>query len=274
MIYKVAYIDENIFQIGDDSVPIDELSLTRLAQSLSSMDETQAKNWVEQVKQTKEGNLEEKTAEKGVIVDMYEVDYPPPANPMKETEELASRLNEKEDFVTQYVFPSSETQDVLVGLRQDILKEKPTEVPELKEATKRNWRQVLSWQEDTWTSVIQDRLKHYALPIYKKLEKKDRYGDYLYVFDSWTTSQWLTLMNMILHGIGPEAWALPGSEFPQEGEHGCYIVSGVMLQLDYGDDSPGLRRANLVFDNEDHTAWVIETRKGSGAYKNYDIGGS
>jgi hypothetical protein len=79
---------------------------------------------------------------------MYEVDYPTPVDPMKQTEELASHLDEKRDFVMQHVFPETETTDVIVGLRQDILKEKPTEAPVPKESSKKNWRKVLSWQEE------------------------------------------------------------------------------------------------------------------------------
>jgi hypothetical protein len=65
MIHKVAYISNGIFQVGDNPVPLDEESLQKLAQSLASMEEVQVKNWIEQIKQTKEGSLEEKTAEKG-----------------------------------------------------------------------------------------------------------------------------------------------------------------------------------------------------------------
>jgi hypothetical protein len=275
MIHKVAYIGEGLFQVGESEVPYEEASLKQLASSLSGMDDIKTQTWIEEVIQTKQGQLEEKTADTGVIVDLYEVDYPTPSDPLKQTEELASHLDERKDFVTQYVFPATETKDVIVGLRQDLLKQKDHGSEPVKQASRQSWRQVLSWEmqvERDWTPTIVARLKRYALPLWKKLDKTDRNGDTLYDFSMLTDPQWLALMNTILQGIGPGAWSQ--EEFPQEGQHGCYSIPGIELQLDYDDDKKGYRRANLVFDNEDHTAWVIETRKGSGIYKDLDIGGS
>ena len=276
MIIKVAYVGEGMFQVGDSDIPYDETSLLQLVQSYADLDDVQALNWIDKVKQSKQGSFEEKKANKGVIVDLYEVEYPTPANPLKETEDLASHLDERKDFVTQYLFTGNETKDITVGLAKDLVKGQPQQ-PVPKNASQKGWRTILSWEmpvEQDWTPTIIARLKRYVLPIWKKFNKEDAYGDRTIGFDDYTTSQWLTLMNTILVGIGPEAWAPPENEFPQPGEKGNYSIPGIQLSLDYDEDIPGKRRADLLFDNEDHTPWVIETGKGTGRYKNYDIGGS
>ncbi len=111
------------------------------------------------------------------------------------------------------------------------------------------------------------RLEKYCSPIHKKFDMKDQWGDDKYFFDDVSTAKWLKLMNKILKGIPAALW--PGEYRTGNG--------GVSIELQLGeewDEKEGIRLANLSFDNEDHTAWVIETKVGSGVYKNYDIGGS
>ena len=143
MIHKVAYIGDGLFQVGENTVPVDESSLVALARDVAHLDEIQAFTWIDEVKQLKQGQLEEKTADTGVIVDLYEVDYPTPSDPMKQTEDLASHLDERKDFVTQYVFPATETKDVIVGLRQELLKDAKPPQEAGKQSSQKGWRQVL-----------------------------------------------------------------------------------------------------------------------------------
>ena len=140
MIHKVSYIAEDAFQVDNETVPLDEQSLVQLAQELGGWDEGRARGWVEQVKLKKVGELETE-ANKGVVVDLYEVDYPAPADPMKETEQLASHLDEHRDFITQYLFPGSDSQDIVVGTETEIEKRHKSKV-----TPTAGWRGVLSWR--------------------------------------------------------------------------------------------------------------------------------
>lgn len=65
--------------------------------------------------------LEKKAELTGVVVDMYEVEYPTPQNPDDETKNLEAYLDYNRDFVTQYTFPGSKSPDVIVGLRENLL---------------------------------------------------------------------------------------------------------------------------------------------------------
>ena len=140
MIHKVSYIAEDAFQVDNETVPLDEQSLVQLAQEMGGWDEGSARGWVEQVKLKKVGELETE-ANKGVVVDLYEVNYPAPADPMKETEQLASHLDEHKDFITQYLFPGSDSQDIVVGTETEIEKRHKSKV-----APTAGWRGVLSWR--------------------------------------------------------------------------------------------------------------------------------
>ena len=120
---KITHLGNSLYQIGDNDVPVTVDTLVQLVtSSLYQDDELAAQEWVAQLDKEGTKELPMKTADKGVIVDLYEVDYTSP-DPMKDTQELARHLNEKEDFVTQYLFPGSETDEVLIGLRRDILHE-------------------------------------------------------------------------------------------------------------------------------------------------------
>lgn len=79
-----------------------------------------------------------KEADTGVIVDMYEVDYPTPKSPLKQTQELAHYLDEQRDFVTQYLFPGSEVEDILVNVQDARVKH-----TKAKFSPGSSWREVL-----------------------------------------------------------------------------------------------------------------------------------
>jgi len=89
----------------------------------------------------------QRPVEKGVVVDMYEVEYPVPANPLKETEALAEHLDEQNDFINQYLFPSTSTEDVLVTLQQREEDNAPDKQKALRNRSqpiaKQAWREVL-----------------------------------------------------------------------------------------------------------------------------------
>jgi hypothetical protein len=125
----------NLYQIDDNETPIDSATLRNTLASLTNSDDPKVSKIMDDIDEKEETSLEIQGS-KGVVVDLYEVDYQS-ADPMKETQNLAKSLNEKRDFVTQYLFPDSTTDDVLVGLRQDVLKgqdqSQPTRGPQEQE---------------------------------------------------------------------------------------------------------------------------------------------
>lgn len=133
----------NLYQIDDNEIPIDSTTLRETLTSLLQTDDVKVSKIMDDIDEKEETSLEVQ-GNKGVVVDLYEVDYQV-SDPMKETQNLAKSLDEKRDFVTQYLFPDSTTEDVLVGLRQDILKgqdqSQPTRGPREQKPTR------LSWQE-------------------------------------------------------------------------------------------------------------------------------
>jgi hypothetical protein len=144
MIHKVTFLGEGFFQLDDQSTPIDEESLKSFVKEAAAFDDAKAQEFVQDVKDSAHADLQI-TATKGIIVDLYEVDYPAPADPMKETEALASHLDEKHDFVTQYIFPQTETEDIVVDLRKNILQphQKSQSAPG-KSASQVPWVRVLA----------------------------------------------------------------------------------------------------------------------------------
>lgn len=110
----------NLYQVADNETPIDATTLREMIKSLSQKSDADVSKVMDNIDNQGETSLDVGN-EKGVIVDLYEVPYTKPADPEKETQELARHLNEKKDFVTQYLFPGSTTNEVIVGLRQDII---------------------------------------------------------------------------------------------------------------------------------------------------------
>ena len=113
----------NLYQIDDNETPIDSATLRSTLASLTNSDDPKVSSIMDDIDEKSELSLEV-TANTGIVVDLYEVDYPPPTDPEKATQDLASHLNEKKDFVTQYLFPDRHTEDVIIGLRQDLLENK------------------------------------------------------------------------------------------------------------------------------------------------------
>jgi len=110
----------NLYQIDDNETPIESSTLRTTLASLNQLSDAEVSKIMDSIDEKGELSLTSE-ANTGVIVDLYEVDYPTPPDPEKSTQDLASHLDEKKDFVTQYLFPDSYTEDVIVGLRQDLM---------------------------------------------------------------------------------------------------------------------------------------------------------
>ncbi len=126
----IKHLGNFLYQIDDNTVPIDSNTLRSVLSNILSLEDSKITKWIDDLESKGTKEIMIKTGEIGVIVDLYEVDYTF-TDPMKATQELARQLDEKKDFVTQYLFPGSTTEEVLIGLRQDLLqeeKEPPLEV--------------------------------------------------------------------------------------------------------------------------------------------------
>ncbi len=137
MIQKIAYLGNDLYQLDDNEIPIDGEELKHIARDISGMDDTKSEVFLDGVKTSGSGNLEV-TANKGTIVNVYEVDYAAPADPNKETQQLGATVDEPRDFVTQYLFPGSSVEEVVVELRSKIDEEERH-----KKSAVKGWRNVL-----------------------------------------------------------------------------------------------------------------------------------
>jgi len=146
MIQKVSYLGEGLYQLDNDSIPLDEETLKRVVAEIhSDWGVTSLESWLKELKEKKESSLNVQSS-KGVVVNLYEVDYPPPKDPRKETQQVAQYVDEPRDFITQYIFPSSTSEDVLIGLRSDILADEEKlykeNIPD-RETRESSWRDIL-----------------------------------------------------------------------------------------------------------------------------------
>lgn len=124
---KVSFISDNLYQINNEEIPLEEQQIKVLVNSLGLSDD-RAREIIDISK--KEGSVIlpiSKESNKGVVVNLYEVDYPAPKDPNKETQELVSHLDEYEDFVTQYIFPGEEVKNMEVStIKRQLLNKKAT----------------------------------------------------------------------------------------------------------------------------------------------------
>jgi hypothetical protein len=149
MLQKISYLGNDLFQLDDSTIPLETEDIKRLAVDIGKMNECQAKSFLEKLESSGEADLET-TAATGVVVNVYEVDYVPPKDPKLETQQLGATVREQRDFITQYLFPSTETEDVIVGLRKDLSEHSDGggRMPRNKKTSRKDWRQVLSWRTD------------------------------------------------------------------------------------------------------------------------------
>lgn len=137
MIHKITNLGEGNYQLDDNDLVLDRESIVRLATERGGLDQDVAQAWVDNISTTP-GELKVEAAT-GVIVGVYEVDYDMPLDPSKETQALAGNLDDVKDFVTQYVFPSTDVEDVIIGLRSEVFDGKQKRV-----ASSDDWRDILN----------------------------------------------------------------------------------------------------------------------------------
>ena len=144
MITKISKIDDNIYQINQDEIPLDITSTRNLIESLGNKDINDIMDKIDT-----EGSMELVTAEKGSIVEIYEVDY-------TEGENIQKYIDKKKDLVSQDLFPGVESEDIDITILPKQNNLEPTKVSQLSERYwrrrekfhKRSWRQILSLQEE------------------------------------------------------------------------------------------------------------------------------
>lgn len=143
MITKVSKIGE-LYQLNRSETPLDITSLRELLKESSNI--SNINDWLDRLDERGENEFELRTAEKGTVVNIYEVDYPTPSDPDKETQEMAASVDEYEDFVTQNLFPGVIPEDIIVTQREH-KKDGPVKLfneQELRNYSKKYWREVLS----------------------------------------------------------------------------------------------------------------------------------
>lgn len=128
MIQKISSIGNGLFQLDNNDIFIDDVEVKGILQKSFQKNKKQIDELMEDLVKNDtiflEGEQSNKPisaqADVGVVVDLYEVNYPHPDNPLKSTEQLAGNLDEESDFINQFVFPDTESEDVVVTLRNSL----------------------------------------------------------------------------------------------------------------------------------------------------------
>jgi len=120
MITKISKIGQDIYSVNDSEIPLNQTSVINLGINLGVKDTEKLMDDLD-----KKGSIEIKTAERGTVVNVYEVEYPTPKNPDEETQEMAQHLDEYEDFITQNLFPGVESEDVVITTEESLEANKP-----------------------------------------------------------------------------------------------------------------------------------------------------
>ena len=149
MITKVSKIGE-LYQINNSNTPLDITSLRELLKESSNV--SNMNDWLDILDEKGNNEFELKTAEKGTVVNIYEVEYPTPSDPNKETQEMARAVDEYEDFITQNLFPGITPEDIIVTQREhkEDIKMGPgrffneKELRDKAKNVKRGWKRTLS----------------------------------------------------------------------------------------------------------------------------------
>ncbi len=116
---KVAKISDNLYQLDNNEIPIDNDSLKGILKESSSIEEASINNWLDELDDKGENSFKISQSGKGTVVNIYEVDYPQPEDPNKETQEMMKYLDEYEDAISQQLFPGVPVDDVLVTTQKD-----------------------------------------------------------------------------------------------------------------------------------------------------------
>jgi len=136
MIQKIASLGNGYYSIDDSDVVADTALVNQLLQKQSFMSDEEVKDFLSSFQPGQTKNFKVK-ANTGVVVNLYEVDYPAPPDPNEETQELAKHLDEYKDFVSQNIFPDTHIEDIVVDERSKILG------PSKKKVAKVGWREKL-----------------------------------------------------------------------------------------------------------------------------------
>lgn len=132
---KISKVGEDLYQINNQEIPIDRQSAIELVASTGNSGEVVMNH----VDVTGFHELLEVTSNTGTVVNIYEVDYPQPKDPNKETQEMSRSVDEYNDFVTQNLFPGVSAEDIVVEMRQPDPKEHPQFVPKKRSS----WRRLI-----------------------------------------------------------------------------------------------------------------------------------
>ena len=158
---KIAKISEGIYRVDDNDMPVDLTIVRQIAENYGGLSNVEASKWLDELDVKNENQLEAK-ANTGVVVNIYEVDYPPPRNPNDATQEIAKNLDEYKDAVSQQIFPDSQTEDVVVDLRKNLQPQK---------------NQKLHWQIEPTLETLEG-LKAFIASM--ELNKNYKFPDYPY----------------------------------------------------------------------------------------------
>ncbi|MFA5398662.1 MAG: hypothetical protein WC346_21790, partial [Methanogenium sp.] len=182
MITKVSKVGD-LYQINEGDTPID---ITSLRGILKETNITNINNWLDDL--DKEGNNTfEITADKGTVVNIYEVDYPTPKNPNLETQEISKHLDEYEDAISQQIFPGVPVEDVVVTTQESLKSKDVNEgrffnEQELRDKAnvKRGWKERLrdQLQFNRNTKTLFPEAKKRAREIIELLHKYDLCSKY------------------------------------------------------------------------------------------------
>jgi len=121
--------------------------------------------------------------------------------------------------------------------------------------------------KNKWHEIIRKRLISHRKECLKCLYPKDGYGYEWGCPDPKNTQKTVDLLNKILKGVPAKAWP----KKKEDGEEYKIASNNWTIRLMYEDKC---RHADLIFANDDHTAWVKEHSKDKGRFINWDIGSS
>ncbi|MCK9543229.1 MAG: hypothetical protein M0R03_14505 [Novosphingobium sp.] len=180
---KIAKISENLFQVDDNELPISITEVRQIANGYGGLDNIEASKWIDELEEKGEHQLEAK-ANKGVVVNMYEVDYPPPQDPNKESQQVVKYLDEYDDAISQQVFPGVETKDVVVDLHKNLEKRNVNKLQWQIEPTLNTLEELQHFVSTMEVNKLYD-IKGYPYKI--KLDYENPYGyDKTEMFYTWS----------------------------------------------------------------------------------------
>jgi hypothetical protein len=113
---KITSLDNGFYQVDAADTPLDEAGLKHMVAAVSGWRPGDVDAFMTTLKAEHAAALTV-TADIGTVVNIYEVEYPTPRDPNKATQELAGRLDEYDNFVSQQVFPDVKAEDILVKTR-------------------------------------------------------------------------------------------------------------------------------------------------------------